>query len=72
MKIFLVKLQRNLLRNSKKKRKTPKTVSPKNLRKIARQLEEDAQDCWGIRRKLNLKSAAKTLYETANFLESRD
>lgn len=35
----------------------PPTMAEKLL-EVAKQLEEDAVDCWGVRRKLNLRNAA--------------
>ncbi len=44
--------------------------TPKMLRVAAHQLEEDAQDCWGIRRQLNLRAAAMHMRVAATRLEA--
>lgn len=48
-----------------------KLTSPESLRVVAKQLEEDAKDCWGIRRKMNLKSAILHLNAAADILDER-
>ncbi len=45
-------------------------TTQEKLRAAAAQLEEDAQGCWGIRRKLNLRSAAKIMRDAATMLDS--
>lgn len=39
-----------------------------DLRNAADQLREDATDCWGIRRKLNLRAAAVIMDKAADML----
>lgn len=41
------------------------------LRMAAKQLEEDAQDVWGIRRQLNLRAAARHMHVAATRLEDK-
>ena len=43
-----------------------KPGTPESLRAMAEQLREDARDCWGIRRKMNLLSAAKHMEAAAD------
>lgn len=46
-------------------------TTAKKLRAAAEQLREDAADCWGIRRKLNLKAAANIMEQAAAEMEKK-
>jgi hypothetical protein len=42
---------------------------PESMREAAKILNEDAADCWGIRRKMNLRAAARHLRAAASRIE---